>query len=307
MLASFLIIAPVFAVIALGWLSVRLRLIREQTGDGVADFVFVIALPLMLFRTIATVELPATPPWAFWLSYYIGLALVWMIIAPLARGVFGKQPKEAAIVGFTVGQSNIVLLGIPLILRVFGDEGRVPLFLLVAVNLPVTMTVATLLIESAGDGGSRLRSIVSKLVRNPILIGIAAGFAWRQIGIPLPEIAGTSLRFVADAAAPCALFAMGAALSRYGLGGDRLLLWLVVGLKLLVFPAFVLILTTKVFALPPLWAAVATVLAGSPCGVNAYLLAERYKLGMGLASGAIALTTILSVATTAFWLWIVRG
>ncbi len=307
MLASFIIIAPVFAVIALGWLAVRLRLIRGETGDGVADFVFVIALPLMLFRTIATVELPASPPWAFWLSYYIGLALTWMMITPIARHVFGRKQKEAAIIGFTVGQSNIVLLGIPLILRVFGDDGRVPLFLLVAVNLPVTMTVATLLIESAGDSGSRFRSIVAKLVRNPILIGISAGFVWRQTGLPLPDVASTSLRFIADAAAPCALFAMGAALSRYGLGGERLLLVLVVALKLLVFPALVLVLTTRVFTMPPIWSAVATVLAASPCGVNAYLLAERYKLGMGIASGAIAVSTVLSVATTAFWLWIVRG
>jgi len=62
-----------------------------------------------------------------------------------------------------------------------------------------------------------------------------------------------------------------------------------------------------VFTMPPIWSAVATVLAASPCGVNAYLLAERYKLGMGIASGAIAVSTVLSVATTAFWLWIVRG
>ena len=305
MFASFLTIAPIFIVITAGWLSIRLGLIKDSSGEGIADFVFVIALPLMLFRTIATVELPPSPPWAFWLSYYLGLALVWAVIAPVARIVFGRGAQEAGIIGFTVSQSNIVLLGIPLILRVFGDEGRVPLFLLVAVNLPVTMTVATLLIETAETGGSQLLSMLRKLCLNPILIGIAAGFLFRQTGLPLPEIANASLKFISDAAAPCALFAMGTALSRYGLGGDSRLLAVVVTLKLMAFPLAVYLLTSKVFALPPIWAAVATVLAGSPCGVNAYLLAERYKLGLGLTSGAIAVSTVLSLATTTFWLWLV--
>lgn len=308
MLGSFFSIAPIFAVIALGWLTVRIGLIKETTGNGVADFVFVIAMPLMLFRTMATVELPASPPWAFWLSYYLGMAAVWTIVTTIARTRFGRNAQESGIIGFAVGQSNIVLLGIPLVLRVFGDEGRVPLFLLVAINLPLTMSIATFLVETAEAGESRLLSIIRKLCINPILIGIAAGMVYRQFGIPLPEIAATSLKFIADAAAPCALFATGTALSRYSLkGGDTQLLSIVVALKLLVFPLFVFLLTTKVFGLPPIWAAVATVLAGTPSGVNAYLLAERYKLGMGVTSGAVAVSTVLSLVTTTFWLWLMTA
>jgi predicted permease len=306
MIDSFVTIFPIFAVILIGWAAVRSGLVREETGNGVADFVFVIAIPLMLFRTIATASLPPSPPLQFWFAYFAGLAIVWVIVSVLARRLFGRGAQEAGIIGFTVGQSNLVLLGIPLILRVFGEEGSVPLFLLVAINLPVTLTIATLVIESAEPGESRLRSMLVKLVTNPILIGIGAGFLYRQTGWPIPGPALASLKFIGDAAAPCALFAMGAALSRYGLGGDLRLLTIVVALKILVFPALVYLLAYKVLALPPVWAAVATLLAASPCGVNAYLLAERYRLAAGLASGAIAVSTILSVATTTFWVWLVR-
>lgn len=306
MIDSFVTVFPIFAVILIGWSAVRAGLVREETGNGVADFVFVIAIPLMLFRTLATASLPDAPPWLFWSAYFLGLAFVWLVVAMLARSVFGRGTKEAGIIGFTVGQSNLVLLGIPLILRVFGEDGSVPLFLLVAINLPVTLTIATLMIESAEPADKRLRNMAIKLVTNPILIGIGAGLAYRQTGWSIPGPAMASLRFIGDAAAPCALFAMGAALSRYGLGGDLRLLTIVVALKIIAFPALVYVLAYKVMALPPVWAAVATVLAASPCGVNAYLLAERYRLGMGLASGAIAVSTILSVLTTTFWVWLVR-
>ena len=59
----------------------------------------------------------------------------------------------------------------------------------------------------------------------------------------------------------------------------------------------------KVFTMPPAWAGVAVLFASCPCGVNAYLFAERYKTGVGLASSSIALSTLLSVATSIFWLW----
>lgn len=307
MIASFLTVFPIFAVISAGWVAIRQDLVREETGNGISDYVFVIAIPLMLFRTLATAPLPDQPPWAFWASYFFGLASVWIIIAVVAARVFRREAQESAIIGFTTAQSNMVLLGIPLILRVFGDEGSVPLFLMVAVHLPVTMSVATILIEQADPGASKLRLILTRLARNPILIGIICGGLFRLTGLALPETILATLKFIGDSAAPCALFATGIALSRYGLGGDRMLLSLVVTLKLIVHPILVFLAARYVFGLPPVWVGVATVLAGCPCGVNAYLLAERYRVGLSIASGGVAASTVLSIFTTTFLVWLVKG
>jgi malonate transporter len=307
MFASFLTVFPIFAVIAAGWLAVRLRLVRAETGNGISEYVFVVAIPLMLFRTLATAPLPDSPPWAHWLSYFAALGLIWLAADRMAVRLFGRDRQQAAIIGFTAAQSNMVLLGIPLILRVFGEAGSVPLFLLIAVHLPITMTVATLLIESAEPGQSKGLTILKRLVTNPILIGIIGGALFRQTDMTLPAPILATLKFIGDSAAPCALFAMGTALSRYGFGGDTRLLSVVIILKLMVMPVLVYGLTHHVLAVPPLWSAVATVLAACPCGVNAYLLAERYRLATGLASGAIAVTTVLSVLTTTFWVWLVLG
>ncbi|HRK23724.1 MAG TPA: AEC family transporter [Beijerinckiaceae bacterium] len=306
MIETFIILFPIFAVILLGWLAVRLRFVGVESGNGLSEFVFVIAIPLMLFRTIATAPLPASPPWSYWLSYYLAMAIVWTIVAQVARRAMKRDNREASIIGFSVGQSNLVLISIPMVLRVFGEEGSVPLFLMVAVNLPITLTVATVLIETSDAPAGRYRAMLVKLATNPILIGIAAGLLWRQTGWLIPDPVMSSLKFIGDASAPCALFAMGAALSRYGLGGDYRLLALVVALKLLVFPAIVYLLAYKLFALPPVWAGVITMIAAAPCGINAYLLAERYRLGLGLTSGAIAVSTVLSVVTSTFWVWLVR-
>ena len=55
-------------------------------------------------------------------------------------------------------------------------------------------------------------------------------------------------------------------------------------------------------------AGVAVLFAACPCGINAYLFAERYRQGMADASSAIALSTALSLFTTIGWLtWLGAG
>lgn len=305
MLASFLIVFPIFAVIAMGWASARFNILKQETGNGIADFVFVVAIPLMLFRTMATAPLPPAPPWAFWASYFLALAAVWAAAAFISARFFARPGQEAAIIGFGAAQSNLVLLGVPLVLRVFGEAGSVPLFLLIAVHLPVTMTAATILIEQGEAGESKVRTILARLFANPVLVAIVAGSLFRISGLELPQPVLATLKFLGDAAAPCALFATGMALRRYGLGGDTLLLSIVTALKLLVLPLLVFLLARYVFELPLLWVGVATVLAGCPTGVNAYLLAERYQMGTGLTSGAVLLSTLLASVTTVMLVWLV--
>ncbi len=307
MTAAFLTILPIFATIMLGWGATQYRFVEEKTGESVSDYVFVIAIPLLMFRTLATSKLPDLQPWPYWLSYFIALAVVWIIATSVTRRAFARDATESVIVGFSSAQANTVLIGIPLLARVFGDVALVPLVLLLAVHTPITITAATLMVEKAGPGTNRSAVIFQKLIKNPLILGIAAGSIFRLSGFPMPDPALAFLKLVGDSAAPCALFAMGAALTRYGLGGEPRLLAVIVFLKLIAFPSGVYLLATWVFPVPPAWVAVGTLLAACPCGVNAYLLAQRYNIGVGLTSGAIAASTVLSVVTLTFWVWLVSG
>jgi predicted permease len=77
----------------------------------------------------------------------------------------------------------------------------------------------------------------------------------------------------------------------------------ITALKLLLHPLIVWALVTFVVPLRPIFATVAILFAAMPCGINAYLLAERYRVGVAAAAGAVTLSTSLSVLTISFWLW----
>ncbi len=305
MLAALLVVLPVFGLIALGYLARWTKLLRETTGEGLSDFVFVLAVPCLLFRTLATADVPQTQPWGYWIAYFTGLAIVWALAMLIASRIFARKGPELVVSGFAAAQSNTVFVGVPMILKAYGDAGAVPLGLLLAIHLPVTMTVATLLAEGRAASPAMM---IRRLFTHPIIIGIILGMLARPVVGQLPAPFWTLIDLIAGAAVPCALISLGISMRRYGLESGLGLPVALSALKLGLHPLIVYVLATKVFDMPPHWSGVAVLFAACPCGINAYLFAERYRQGVADASSAITLSTLISLFTTAAWLtWLGVG
>ena len=300
------LVLPLFGVIGLGYAIAWFGLLKDRTAEGVSDYVYTVAVPLLIFRTLAEAKLPEALPWAYWVAYFSGAFFAWIVTQIVAVKLFGRPTREAIVYGFSSGQSNIVLVGIPLVLSAFGEPGAVPLFLLIAVNLPVMMTTASLLIEGSGEGVSReaLLRLGKSFATNLVLIGFAAGLAARLIGIAPGGPLKAVIELVAASALPCALFAMGLSLKHYGIKGDFKLSAIVTAMKLLVHPLIVLLMTRYVLSMQPVFAGVAVVFAAMPSGINSYLMAERYRVGVPATAGAVSLSTGLSILSISFWLWV---
>jgi predicted permease len=161
------------------------------------------------------------------------------------------------------------------------------------------LTAATVLAEGRHVP---LRRIVKQLAFNPLLVAIVGSALVRVAAVPVPAALKAIIDMLGNAATPCSLVAMGIALCRYGMGGKPALAAILTGLKIVVHPLIVYLLATRVFAMPAVWSGVAVLFAAAPSGVNAYLFAERYRAGITVASSTIALSTGLSVLSTAFWL-----
>ena len=307
------VILPVFGVIATGYLVAAVRLLDRSVGDALGDFVFVVAVPVLIFRLLANADFASAAPWALWGSYFGAVIVIWTLAMLLIRAGFGRDARSGAIGGVSASFSNTVLIGIPLVITAYGEAGAVPLLLIISVHLPVMIGASVVLIERAErvDGvrertGSGWRALLARLagsvLTNPIIIAILVGMLWRMTGFAIPLLAKTVIDQIATIAVPTALFALGMGLRKYGIPGHLLPAIGLGLLKLVAMPALVYGLASWPFALPPLWRAVATLVAAAPTGVNAYLIANRFRTGQGLASNAITLTGAAAVFTVAFWL-----
>ena len=310
------IIVPIFGLIAIGYLAARLRYFSSSTVDGLSAFVLGIATPTLLFRTVATAQFGAGNALSLWLAYFAGVIVVAAIAVVLARRMGGADRRTSVIAGVSASYANLVLVGIPTIERVYGREGLDVLSLLLAVHLPLMITVSTLLVEraamrdaldgAAGHGAfsnrAALRRSWDSLSRNALVIGILAGIAWRSFGLPVSGIFGEIVGSVAGTAGPLALIVLGLSLPRYKLGRTLGLPAILTVLALLVQPGVVFLVGAPF--LPPVWLGVAVLAAAGPSGVNAYVLAAHFKCGEQLAATVTVTTTVASAATLGFWIWL---
>ncbi|GHC78504.1 AEC family transporter [Limoniibacter endophyticus] len=301
------ILLPTFGLIGLGYAAAQARLLTERASDGLTEYIFVIAIPALIFSTIASSHPSGENPWGYWISYFSGVAVAWISAIITARRVFGRNKQTAAIHGFAAAQSNTVLVGVPVILNAYGNQGATPLFLLLAIHLPIMMTVASILIETSVTGTGRIdlvKRLAKTIFTHPIVLALIAGYLAKVTAFAPSGQIKDVLDTLAATASPCALISMGLALKRYGLKGDVGPVLSISFQKLLVHPFIVWVLAFHVLHVQPVWAGVAVLFAAMPSGVNAYLIAARYKSGERATSAAIALSTALSIFTVSLWLWV---
>lgn len=310
------IVLPVFGLIGLGYLAALWRMLTPDSAQGLADFVFNIAIPLLIFCTVATADFSGGSAWSLWAAYYIAFALAWVAGTLVTRRIFGRDARAGMVGGISAAYSNALLIGIPLVMTAYGTEGTAAVTLLIAVHLPVVMTVSAILIERAlvVDGlatremrtAAIMRSVGRNLILNPVVIGLVAGIAWRFTGVPLAGPGGIVLDRLADVAATLALFSVGMSLRNYGVTGHVLPAIAIGLIKLVAMPALVLAFAFYLIPLPPVWAKALVITAACPTGVNAYIIAARFKTGQALASNCITLTTAAAVVAVALWLRVVE-
>ena len=298
----------VFGLIALGYLSGWLGLLKVSTGDGLSDFAVGVAVPLLLFRTMVNADFHGGAPWALWACYFTAVAVTWTVGHMVTTRVFGRDSAAGVVGGVGAAFSNTVLVGIPLILDVFGHAGIEILSLIIAVHLPTLMMASIILFEIFGRGDREpvpptelALEFLRKMFSHPLIVGILAGLAWRLTGLPLPPLAVRFVDALAGIAGPLALFAMGLGLLKFGISGNVVPAAALALLKLVLMPAAALAICWAV-GLPPLAAKVAVATASLPAGINSYLIAVQFRTGQALASNQMTLSTAMAVVTTALWL-----
>jgi hypothetical protein len=311
------IVLPVFGVIGVGYLIAWSGLISRDTGEALSDFVYLVPIPVLLFRTVATAEIPdGAAPFLVTLTHFIGFAIVWAAGTLIVRHVFRRDARAGVVGGMASAYGNAFQLGIPLTVTAYGDAALVPMTLVVSAQVTVLLVLGTLLIEHAvirdkvseklPSGRETAVRVARTIATNPLIISVALGVVWRVSGLTMPGPMATIVDKIGGVAGTLALLALGLGLRKFGIVGNVGAALALTMLKLLVMPAIALLVVVFIVPLPPLWAKVAVIVAACPSGSNVYVVASRFRTGEALASNTIVLTTALSIFNISFWLGVVE-
>jgi predicted permease len=208
----------------------------------------------------------------------------------------------------TSAYGNSVMMGIPLAEIFFGTPGLAVATGIIACSAPLYYGVSTFLIEARlGNATSPIDLVKETLLgilKTPVILAMAAGICFGLTGLEVHPIAERFIDTGAAAAAPTALFALGATLASFKIAGDLAEAGTISALKLVLNPTLAWILATFVFQMPLETVIIVTMMAALPCAVNPFLLASRYDAYSRRASAAIVLSTGISIVSIPVAVWL---
>ncbi len=302
---------PVFALVGIGWLGGRLRLLGAHGTTALNGFVTWFALPAMLFGALAKVKLGEIVNLDFAVVFGGSMLATYVIGMIVARVVAGAGLAHMSLHGLAASFGNVGYMGIPLCIAAFGPQGALPATLAVVLGAAGLLTLALVIAEFGGANppASRLAAltrVAGAVGRSPIMQAVVLGMLVSSLAIPVPDPVQRFLDLLAGAAGPCALFAIGHFLSDQGFPKD----WGEVGLatlgKVVLQPVLALGLLAFYPGMDSMWAKSALLLAALPSAANCFVLAKEYDRFVAGASATILLSTIASVFTVSALVVVLR-
>lgn len=220
------------------------------------------------------------------------------VMIPLASLIFLKNRKEGRVrlERFCTIYSNCGFMALPLVQSLLGETGVFYASAYITVFNLLSWTHGTALLS-----GDPKNVGVKRLLLNPIVISVAVGLLVFFCQIPLPQVLTRPVGFIADLNTPLAMITIGLSLSELNLVStftDRRV-YGVAAVRLLLMPCAALVFLRF---LPLAEAVLLTTLIeiACPTGATSVMWSTKYGLDAGYASKIVSVSTILSVITIPF-------
>lgn len=289
MLTIFLAIAPVFALILMGYGLRRGGIPSTEFWNLNDRLVYWVLMPALFFAKISAADLSGglgQYAMLLYAGFFAAIGCGWL----LGRGVAAPQASS-----LLQGSARFnTFIGLAIAEAVFGTQGLQIAVLGSALLVPVVnVTVVTLMTRQLGGGG---KSILIGLVKNPLILSICAGVLFNLAGLNEVPVLHEIARILGSAALPIMLLCVGANLKIRGLSGSARIIGVSMIGKFLINPAAVL-LAAILLGADPLTVQVALIFAALPTGAASYTLAREMRGDAPLMAAIITAQTLISFVT----------
>ena len=298
--AQFLSTLPLFILILLGFLAVKLGRWQKTVTDSLTKFTFYIAFPIMLFQIMSHFSEQSEIDIKLLLVFFGGSFIVFAIGCLIASKIFKLNGSQSTLFAMGGIYTNTVFVGIPIIKMLLGDQAIPIVAIIVIFNALILWTLATVSIEFVQMGKLSGRSFIKALKnvsKNPIIIGIFTGIAVNYIGLPIPNFINQSTKMVSDMTAPLSLIVLGMGLAEYKIRDQFLITGSICILKLAILP-IVTYIVGKLLGLPTLELQVVVLLSSVSIAINCYMMARQFEVLQGSIASSLLISTALSSVTT---------
>ena len=308
MLSNFFValggVVPLFCLMAVGLFVKHSRLLTEEELRHVNSMVFRVFFFFMMFYNIYISD-PQTAFQPILMIFGAGGVLLTALVFGAIVCMIEKDNARRGPMIQAAFRGNYVLMGIPLVSNIFGDEAIAIPTMMIAVIVPLYNILGVFVLETFRGGHFDLPHILRGVVMNPMILGAIVGALCRIVELPIPMPVLKPVAQIAAATTPVALIILGASFHGGSYHTHLPQLIFSVASRLVLVPAVVLACAV---ALGFRGVELVTLIAifATPCAVAGFAMAQQMRADAELAGNSVVYSSALACFTIFGWVFLFK-
>jgi hypothetical protein len=296
-------IVPILLLMALGFFSRKMRILKSGDERVLNAYVYYFALPALFFIDLAEANLT-----------YNDLGFVFAGITPVILVVaiytffylifrFSKNTLYLLILSTVFG--SYAFFGIPFIIFAFPTGEAEHLAAISAssisvISVTISITVLELYKLEKSTIWQGVKRVAKRLSKNPLIISIVSGILLSLSGLEIPSYISTPLHMLGSTTAAVAIFLLGVFL--YGRKYTNKARAFKLSMLRIIFLPTLAFLITSVFNLPDLEKTTLVLMHAMPIAISMIVLSERYDFHKETIASLILISSIGAAIYLNLWL-----
>lgn len=298
-------VVPIFCLMFVGVMVKKYQLLNAEELVHINRMVFKVFFSIMMFYNIYNTDLATTFQPDLIIFAVVALFVVY-IIAFLGIVYWEKNDKRRGAMIQAAFRSNFVLLGIPLVGNIFGDDKIAVTTMMIAVIVPLYNILGVFTLETFRGHKFSFLPIFIQVLKNPMIVGAIVGALFLIAGIPVPKAVLKPLGQITAATSPLALIILGASFRFGSTKTHRSQLIFCILARLIIVPTIVL--TAAVFCgFRSVELVTLVSIFCTPCAVASFAMAQQMDSDAELAGNCVVFTSALSCITIFGWILLLKS
>lgn len=207
------VIIPIFLLLALGYLSVKLKILNKDQTATIGAFVIKIALPALLLQSLAAKDLHEIWLPEYFLVYTAVTFILYGTAYYLMSQYFKNTNTQSSVLALGAGMSNTGLIGTAVLTLVMGQKAMTYISLVVIIEsvllIPTVLVLARLGSQKSANVLTLIKDTLSMLLKNPLFMSVVLGIILAVFQIKIPSYLDQVLALIGHTSSSLALFSIG--------------------------------------------------------------------------------------------------
>lgn len=300
------VVLPVFLLVFIGIGLKLIRIVNEEFVKITSNFVYKVSLPALVFLELFDVDLERTINIDMMLVIVIGTIAVYYIAKIIAKKL-SLKPEDEGVYIQGAFRSNYAIVGLAIILRMFGLEAVAKASFLLLFALPIYNLYGIIALTLPHNQNAKVdyKYIAKEILLNPLILSVIAAIPFSAFKIGIPDSLETTGGYLADIALPLALISIGGSMNLQSIKKASGLAFGSASIKNIVAPV-VATFAAYFLGIRGEDIGIIFIVFACPTAIVSFIMAAGLKGNVKLAGNIVVISTLASLLTMTLGLFILR-